>query len=111
MKRLLQIALLAAAAKVAYDFVQKRHAMTPLPDEAPYQPAPMPDQTGSSDQPAGTHDLTSVVGIGPVFAERLNELGIDVLAELASAQAETLATQLDVSVARVEGWQDQARQR
>ena len=111
MKRLLQVALLAAAAKVAYDLVQKRHAMTPLPDGAPYEPAPVPVQAGSADQPGGTHDLTSVVGIGPVFAERLNGLGIDGLAELASAQAETLASALDVSVARVEGWQDQARQR
>ena len=71
----------------------------------------MPDQTASSDKVAVTYDLTTVVGIGPVFAERLTELGIHGLTELASAKAETLASALDVSVTRVEGWQDQARHR
>ena len=65
---------------------------------------------GPSDRTEVINDLTSVTGIGPVFAEKLDGLGINKLEELASAEADTLAAALDISVTRVEGWQAQARE-
>ena len=54
-------------------------------------------------------DLTTIKGIGPVYAARLTEAGIDGLAALAGADAAAVADRIDVPVARVEEWVDAAR--
>ena len=56
-------------------------------------------------------DLESIVGIGPVFAARLQEAGISTFAQLASTSAEDLARITEQSLERVieEGWVGQAR--
>jgi polyhydroxyalkanoate synthase len=53
-------------------------------------------------------DLESVNGIGPTYAERLREAGIDGLAALAAAAPETVAEAAEVPVSRAEDWIDQA---
>jgi len=53
-------------------------------------------------------DLESVDGIGPTYAERLREAGIDGLAALAAADPEVVAEAAEVSVSRAEDWIGQA---
>jgi polyhydroxyalkanoate synthase len=53
-------------------------------------------------------DLESVNGIGPTYAERLREAGIDGLAALATADPEAIAEAADVAVSRAEDWIAQA---
>jgi len=53
-------------------------------------------------------DLESVNGIGPTYAGRLREAGLDGLAALAEADAETVAEAAEVPVSRAEDWIDQA---
>jgi predicted flap endonuclease-1-like 5' DNA nuclease len=112
-KRLFQLVLVAAAAKVTYDLVRRQQSMTPLPDGGPYEPAPVPRSTESQFARdaalASKDDLTAVNGIGPVYAGKLQKLDITTFAKLASAEAEALAGDLDVSPAIVIGWQEQAR--
>jgi predicted flap endonuclease-1-like 5' DNA nuclease len=54
-------------------------------------------------------DLTAIKGIGPVYAARLAEAGVDGLAALAGADPADLAGRIDVPVARVEEWVGAAR--
>jgi polyhydroxyalkanoate synthase len=53
-------------------------------------------------------DLESVNGIGPTYAERLREAGIDGLAALAAADPEAVAEAAEVPVSRAEDWIGQA---
>ncbi|MEF8868360.1 MAG: class III poly(R)-hydroxyalkanoic acid synthase subunit PhaC [Haloarculaceae archaeon] len=53
-------------------------------------------------------DLESVNGIGPTYAERLREAGIDGLAALAAADPESVAGAAEVPVSRAEDWIGQA---
>jgi polyhydroxyalkanoate synthase len=53
-------------------------------------------------------DLESVNGIGPTYAERLREAGIDGLAALAVADPEAVAEAAEVPVSRAEDWIGQA---
>ena len=57
---------------------------------------------------AAAGDLQSIDGIGPTYAERLREAGIDGLAALAAADPEAVAEATDVSVDRAEAWVDRA---
>ncbi len=66
-------------------------------------PAPPPAPAPSND------DLTEVVGVGPVFAERLRAAGIASFAELATASPARIAEIVGVPVTRVADWPDQAR--
>ena len=56
-------------------------------------------------------DLTEIVGIGPVYAQRLRDQGIVSFSELARADAAALAEDIDVSADQVAEWVDQARSR
>ena len=53
-------------------------------------------------------DLESIDGIGPTYAERLRDAGIDGLAALAAADVEAVAEAADVPEDRAEDWIDQA---
>ncbi len=55
-----------------------------------------------------TEDLQLIEGIGPAYAERLRTAGIETVGALAGADADSLAAEIDVSVARVEDWIDRA---
>jgi polyhydroxyalkanoate synthase len=52
-------------------------------------------------------DIESIDGIGPTYASRLRETGIETVADLAAVDAETIAETAQVGVARVEDWLDQ----
>lgn len=69
---------------------------------APHPPQPI-DET-----PTEADDLTIIKGVGPVYAARLEDSGITTLAGLSAADAEVLAGTIDVPVARVSDWVDEA---
>ena len=53
-------------------------------------------------------DLTSVKGIGPVYAERLNEAGIHNFAQLAAADPGAVAEAAGTSESAAKDWIEQA---
>jgi len=53
-------------------------------------------------------DLTKIVGIGPVYSRRLNEMGITSFKQLAAAKASELADILDISADQAKDWIGQA---
>lgn len=62
------------------------------------------------EQPAGGGDpLESVDGIGPAYAERLNEAGIEDVAELAAADAASVSDATGISEKRIGRWIDRAK--
>ncbi len=71
------------------------------------------ESDGESDRTGGDEsDLRSaIVGIGPTYVERLADAGIDSVAELASADAETVAAAADVGASRAKDWIEQAHER
>ena len=48
-------------------------------------------------------------GIGPAYAERLGEAGVDTVADLAAADAADLAERTGLGDGRVAGWIERAR--
>ena len=53
--------------------------------------------------------VDSIDGIGPVFARRLTEAGIDSVSRLAGASPDRVAEAAAVSVARARSWIEMAR--
>jgi polyhydroxyalkanoate synthase len=62
-------------------------------------------------RPESTADLETVDGIGPTYAERLRDAGVDDVGALADVDPATVAADADVPVARLEAWVAQARER
>jgi predicted flap endonuclease-1-like 5' DNA nuclease len=60
---------------------------------------------------AGTESVKTIKGIGPAYAERLSNEGVDSVADLAAADAAELAAAVDLSEKRVGGWIERARDR
>ncbi|WP_247008288.1 helix-hairpin-helix domain-containing protein [Halorientalis litorea] len=54
-------------------------------------------------------DVDTVSGIGPSYAERLGEAGIETVGDLAAADPADVATRSDLSEKRVTGWVATAR--
>ena len=63
---------------------------------------------GVEDAGSGSADLEEIDGIGPTYAERLREAGIETVARLAAADPGTVAEAAGVGPARAEGWIEQA---
>jgi predicted flap endonuclease-1-like 5' DNA nuclease len=72
----------------------------PLDEPSPFRP--------SVPEAAGADDLSEVKGIGPVYAARLADAGIDGFAALAAASAETVAESAGVSERMAIDWISQA---
>jgi predicted flap endonuclease-1-like 5' DNA nuclease len=58
---------------------------------------------------ASAQGIDAIDGIGPVFASRLKDAGIDDVSKLASATPDTIAEAAGVSGARARTWIEQAR--
>ena len=56
----------------------------------------------------GAEPVDSVSGIGPAYAKRLNEAGVESVTDLAAADAAELADETGISEKRIRGWQDAA---
>jgi len=83
------------------------------------EPEPTETEAEQSEEPepadeaaAGTDEPTDVLeGIGPAYAERLADAGIDTVADLAGADVAELAETTEISESRLERWIDRARDR
>ncbi len=81
----------------------------------PREPAPpafrVPEKKPVSDSETmdAMPSITDVSGIGPVYATRLGEIGVNTPSELAKAEAETIADAAQVPLSRAEGWISAAR--
>jgi predicted flap endonuclease-1-like 5' DNA nuclease len=53
-------------------------------------------------------DLEEIKGIGPTYADRLREAGVEGVAELATADATEVAAASDIAESRVQKWIDRA---
>ncbi|MFB6116886.1 helix-hairpin-helix domain-containing protein [Halosegnis sp.] len=61
-----------------------------------------PDEAGEK------RDVEAVSGIGPAYASRLADAGVDSVADLLEADADTLAEETGISAKRIGRWQDDA---
>ncbi|WP_018258076.1 DUF4332 domain-containing protein [Halomicrobium katesii] len=52
--------------------------------------------------------VTEIKGVGPAYAERLENAGISTVSELAAADADELGEATDLSPNRISGWIEQA---
>jgi predicted flap endonuclease-1-like 5' DNA nuclease len=82
-----------------------RDRLLPAP-EIPDGPPPR-FRTGEASTPS-SDDLTTVKGIGPVYAERLIEAGITSFAGLVSADAAAVSAAAGVSESTAASWMEQA---
>jgi len=64
---------------------------------------------GAPTDPAPDAELEDIKGIGPTYAERLREAGVDGVGALAEADAGALAEETDIAESRVENWVEQAK--
>lgn len=73
--------------------------------------APPPTTTETSDAPptVAGDDLTEVKGIGPVYRQRLADIGITTFAELLDGDVADIAEHIEVTESHVHEWMDQAR--
>ena len=68
------------------------------------------DERGESGAPDSDGDLESIDGIGPTYAERLREAGVETVADLADADADALAETAGIPANRLDGWIQQTRE-
>jgi predicted flap endonuclease-1-like 5' DNA nuclease len=60
--------------------------------------------TGETEAGGDGTPVTEINGIGPTYGDRLGAAGIDTVADLASADAATLAGETDIAEGRLENW-------
>lgn len=65
-----------------------------------------PDEPETDDEP-----VENVSGIGPAYAERLGEAGVDTVGDLLAVDPEELASETDLSAKRIRRWQERAEDR
>jgi len=66
---------------------------------------------GEEPDEEGQEDVELLKGIGPAYAERLHDAGIETVADLTDADADELGDEIDVSPSRVQRWIDRAQER
>lgn len=65
-----------------------------------------------AEEPEAAGESPDVIkGIGPSYADRLADAGVETVSELADADADDLAEQTDLSETRLERWIERARNR
>lgn len=75
------------------------------PDEGEIQDAEEPDASGASGSDEPVDELN---GVGPAYAQRLGDAGIESVGELADADAGELSEATEIAEGRIQGWIDQA---
>ena len=67
------------------------------------------EEDGSTEEDAGSDEPVDVLnGIGPAYADRLADAGVETVGDLASADPAELAEAADIAEGRIQGWIDQA---
>ena len=70
-----------------------------------------PDDAADATGEAGSSESPDVLnGIGPAYAERLEDAGVDTVAELATADAADLADETGLGEGRIANWIEQAKE-
>lgn len=77
------------------------------PAEADAEPAESNDDSTDVEE-GSTAPVTDIKGIGPAYADRLADIGIKTVGELAVADAADIAADTDLSESRVSGWVERA---
>lgn len=71
--------------------------------------SPTKEEAQEPEEPREPVDV--IKGIGPAYAERLNDAGVATVSGLAEADAEDLAAVTDISETRLKTWIDRAKAR
>lgn len=66
------------------------------------------DTEAGTERPGADAPVAEIRGIGPTYSERLTEVGIETVADLAAADTEAVAAAAQVSESRASDWQTQA---
>ena len=80
-------------------------------EEADTDDAEADAEDDEESEPETGGDLQDIKGIGPAYADRLSEVGIESIGELADADFEAVADEADLAPGRVEQWVDRANAR
>ncbi len=105
MKRILRLIGLVAAIVVVVWLTREHLLPTPrVPKDSPphYRSTPPPP-------PHDPDDLTAIKGIGPVYAARLEDIGIRSFRGLAETDADTIADSIGTTADAVHDWIVQAK--
>lgn len=97
----------AAAAEPAEAAGPESQVEEPAPDDSDDAAAVSADVPDVENADA---DVETISGIGPAYAERLGEAGVETVGDLLAADANTIAEGSDISQTRIERWQDRARE-
>ena len=98
----------AAALLAAIVWLTREHLL-PTPHVS-HEPPPHYRSTPPPPEPADDN-LTAIKGIGPVYADRLRNVGFTTFRALAESNADQLAADIGVSPELTEDWITQARSR
>lgn len=75
-----------------------------------------PTADGDDGSPTGrpetaTKSVEDIKGVGPAYADRLGDAGVETVGDLADADVDGLAEKTDLSAKRIENWIEQAQAR
>ncbi|WP_049936925.1 helix-hairpin-helix domain-containing protein [Haloplanus natans] len=76
-----------------------------------HDPVDIEDAEESAATGTDAESVEVIKGIGPAYAERLSNAGVDSVADLAAADVSELAAAVDLSETRVGRWIERARER
>jgi predicted flap endonuclease-1-like 5' DNA nuclease len=89
--------------------VDEEHTEDPTRAAEPAEAAESGDEAAAESDTKSGEDVSTVKGIGPAYAERLHEAGVETVADLAAADPETLGGETDLSPKRVGRWVEHAQ--
>lgn len=114
MKRVLRLLTLAGAVAGAVWYARQQSEPQPAAPSGEWTPRPklqaVPDALETPDPGPAPDDLTEIKGIGPVYAAKLEALGIRTFTDLAGSDPIRLAEEFDPR-ASVEDWIGEAKDR
>lgn len=79
--------------------------------ESQAEPESEPEPETDSGRIVESEPVSVIKGVGPTYAETLEEAGVETVAELASANMESLAEETEISPKRLERWIGRAEHR
>lgn len=79
------------------------------PEPGAETPDPEPEATGGAAVEGADRSVDALNGIGPAYAERLGQAGVETVGDLVAADPTSLADDTGISQSRIESWIDQAR--
>ncbi|MFC7215037.1 helix-hairpin-helix domain-containing protein [Saliphagus sp. GCM10025334] len=111
----------AETAAAGTDASSSTDAMTEVPDgvDEAAEPAEATGPTTEDATPEASkvpddhsqEPVDVIKGIGPAYADRLEGAGVETVADLATADADSLSEDTDISAKRLQGWIDRAEVR